>query len=230
MATGIQNIFAQVPKTYEFINHILTFGFDIIWRKKAVRQAVDAGGNLWIDVCSGTGETAMYLARFAQNGTKVFASDFSLPMLKEAKSKKEGRKIRCNIADVKVLPFPDNTFDLVTISFATRNINTSHEALLKSFSEFHRILKPGGRFINLETSQPGNRLFRAVFHWYIKTFVKPIGWRISGSKAAYIYLSQTIPKWYPANELKKILEETGYSSVSYKRLLFGTAAIHQSIK
>ena len=187
-------------------------------------------GIRWIDVCSGTGETAMYLARHAKNGTKVFAADFSLPMLREAKAKKEGKVIHCSIADIKFLPFPDNTFDLVTISFATRNINTSHEALLNSFNEFRRILKPGGYFINLETSQPVNPVLRKIYHMYIRIFVKPIGWRISGSKAAYVYLSQTIPRWYSAEDLKKILLDVGYSKVEYEQLLFGAAAIHQSIK
>jgi len=230
MKSGIQKLFSQVPKTYELINHLLTFGFDIIWRKKAVVVAVSGGGDRWMDVCSGTGETAAYLTRHAKNGTLVYAADFSLPMLKEAKEKKEGSAIKFNISEIKALPFKENSFDLITISFATRNINTSYDDLMNSFREFHRILKPGGRFVNLETSQPSKGLIRTLYHTYIKTFVKPIGWKISGSKAAYAYLSQTIPKFYSATELAEILYKAGFSSVEVKRLLLGTAAIHNSIK
>lgn len=230
MSNGLQKIFAQVPKTYELINHLLTFGFDIIWRKKTVRQAAADGGSRWIDVCSGTGETAIYLTRQAKNGTLVYAADFSLPMIKEAKAKKQSKRIRFSIAEIKNLPFPDATFDLVTISFATRNINTSFDHLLNSFREFHRILKPGGRFINLETSQPSNRIIRKLFHTYIKIFVKPIGWTISGSKVAYTYLSQTIPRFYTADELTAILKSAGFTNIVVKQLFLGSAAIHKALK
>jgi len=230
MSNGIQKLFAQVPRTYERVNHILTFGMDILWRKKAVQLAVADGGERWIDVCSGTGETAVYLTGNAENGTRVYAADFSLPMLQVARAKPQGRKIRFSISEIKALPFPEATFDLITISFATRNINTSRDDLLNSFKEFYRVLKPGGRFVNLETSQPSNAVIRKLYHTYIKWLVKPIGWRISGAKAPYAYLSQTIPRFYSAAELAEILTEAGFSRVDFTRLMFGAAAIHKAVK
>lgn len=230
MSNGIQKLFAQVPQTYERVNHILTFGMDIIWRKKAVRLAVADGGKHWIDVCSGTGETAVYLTENAPNGTRVYAADFSLPMLRVARSKPQGRKIGFTISEIKALPFPEATFDLITISFATRNINTSRNDLLNSFREFHRVLRTGGRFVNLETSQPGNVVIRKLFHTYIRMLVKPIGWRISGAKAPYAYLSHTIPRFYPAEELAEILKEAGFSRVDVTPLMLGAAAIHKAVK
>ncbi|MBN2601712.1 MAG: ubiquinone/menaquinone biosynthesis methyltransferase [Candidatus Marinimicrobia bacterium] len=230
MNKGIQKIFSEVPKTYELVNHILTFGLDILWRKKAVKIAVSQGGTHWLDVCTGTGETANYLVKKAERGTTVYAADFSLPMLSEARKKPNGNAIQFTLSDIKYLPFPDNTFDLITISFATRNINTSRDALETSFKEFYRVLKPGGRFINLETSQPESPLIRKIVHLFIKIFVKPIGSLISGSKAGYAYLSQTIPRFYPADELTSILRKSGFRTVHYISLLFGVAAIHESLK
>ncbi|MGC9365365.1 MAG: class I SAM-dependent methyltransferase, partial [Fidelibacterota bacterium] len=129
MSSGIQKIFTEIPKTYELVNHILTLGFDVLWRKKAVKIAVKQGGSHWLDVCTGTGETANYLAEKADKETTVYAVDFSLPMLTEATIKPNGKRIHFTLSDVRQLPFPDNTFDLITISFATRNINTSRNAL-----------------------------------------------------------------------------------------------------
>ncbi len=230
MNKGIQKIFAEVPKTYELVNHVLTMGFDILWRKKAVNIAIRQGGTHWLDVCTGTGETANYLAEHADSAIKVYATDFSLPMLAEARKKPNGGRIQLSLSDINKLPFPDNTFDLITISFATRNINTNREALENSFREFHRILKPGGQFINLETSQPKFFVIRKLFHLFIKIFVKPIGSLISGSDAGYTYLSSTIPRFYNAIELASILKSAGFQTVSFARLLFGAAAIHQSVK
>jgi len=230
MNKGIQKIFTEIPKTYELVNHILTLGFDILWRKKAIKIAVKQGGSHWLDVCTGTGETANYLAEQADSITKIYAVDFSLPMLTEATIKPNGKRIHFTLSDVRQLPFPDNTFDLITISFATRNINTSRENLETSFCEFYRILKPGGQFINLETSQPQFFIIRKLFHLFIKIFVKPIGSLISGSNTGYTYLSHTIPRFYTAIELASILKSTGFRTVIFKRLLFGATAIHQSVK
>jgi len=230
MNKGIQKIFTEIPKTYELVNHILTLGFDILWRKKAIKIAVKQGGSHWLDVCTGTGETANYLAEQADSITKIYAVDFSLPMLTEATIKPNGKRIHFTLSDVRQLPFPDNTFDLITISFATRNINTSRENLETSFCEFYRILKPGGQFINLETSQPQFFIIRKLFHLFIKIFVKPIGSLISGSNAGYTYLSHTIPRFYTAIELASILKSIGFRTVIFKRLLFGATAIHQSVK
>lgn len=226
----LRNIFSEVPETYEFVNHVLTFGLDILWRKRAAKIAVNSGGDRWIDVCTGTGEMASYLCRFAKNGTKVYAADFSLPMLRKAKEKPEGGCIKFLLSDVENLPFPDYTFDLITISFATRNINRNQNTLIRTFKEFHRILKVNGSFVNLETSQPPFSIIRRIFHKYVKLFVTPIGSRISNSKSGYAYLANTITRFYRAEELTNIMHQAGFKDIRIKKLMFGVAAIHQGVK
>jgi len=229
MANGIQKIYAEIPRTYELINHVLTFGFDIYCRKKAVKTALADGGNRFLDICSGTGEIACYL-KAKSNGSQVVAADFSLPMMKVGASKPEAKNISFVISEAGELPFHDNYFDLITISFATRNINKNREALINYFSEFRRVLKPGGRFINLETSQPPNRTIRKLMHRYVDLTVRKIGRTISGSKYGYNYLASTIPRFYDANELTEILKEAGFSEVYPKPMFFGAAAIHKAVK
>ena len=230
MNKGIQKIFGEVPQTYELVNHILTFGMDIFARRKAARMASSGDGTFWLDACSGTGEMAANLVRLSGNKAKVFAADFSAPMLAMAARKPEGEKINFVISDVARLPFPDGSFDLITISFATRNINTSRDNLIKTISEFRRVLRPGGRYINLETSQPSFWPVRKMMHFYVRLAVKPIGWMISGSRAGYAYLSQTIPRFYHPDEFALIIKEAGFSEVTYRRQFGGGMAIHKAIK
>ncbi len=227
----LQNVFSEVPDTYEKINHILTLNFDKRWRKKAVNiAATSAGKEIWVDVCTGTGETAAYLARLATIGTKIIAVDFSEEMMAIARRKPEAKNIEFIKSDVKELPFKNNSVDTINISFATRNINLNREILTSTFAEFHRVLKPGGLFINLETSQPPNFLIRKLFYWYIKVFVKWIGTKISTSEIAYSYLSKTISRFYSAKVLSEILLQAGFEHVNYNYLLFGVAAIHKARK
>ena len=227
----IQKTFSPgVSSTYELVNHILTFGFDRLWRKKAARQAVASGGVQWADMCTGTGEMAANLSRLASGETTVYAVDISTHMMIEARKKPEAQNINFVVSDVKDLNFPDESLDLITISFATRNINLSKDVLTKTFAEFHRVLKPGGRFVNLETSQPKISLIRNFFHFYVKLVVKPVGGLISGSQKAYAYLTHTIPRFYPPDELSAIMSNAGFEKVTWRKLLFGIAAIHQGTK
>lgn len=228
MNKGIQKIFSEVPKRYELINHLLTFGADIYCRRKAADLAVENGGTIWLDICSGTGETAVNLLNRAGEKTTVIAADFSLPMLNMARQKPGADKINFVLTDARNLPFADSSIDLITISFATRNLNTNREILINTFAEFQRVLKPSGRFINLETSQPLNRFIRKLMHLFVKLTVNKIGGALSGSTSGYKYLSHTIPRFYEAEELSEILNEAGFSKVSYKRLFFGVMAIHKA--
>lgn len=230
MTEGIKKIFAEVAPTYELVNHVLTFGLDVIWRKRAARIASRKGGSRWLDVCSGTGEMARELSRLAPAGATLTAVDFSWPMLRRSSNKARRFHFHPAAARLPRLPFADGTFDLVTISFATRNINTNRKALLACFREFHRVLRPVGLFVNLETSQPADPFIRKLFHLYIRTTVKAIGRMISGSRAGYIYLASTIPRFYDAPALAELLHEAGFGPVSFKRSLFGAATVHLAVK
>ena len=230
MRKGIQRLFSEVARTYELVNHILTFGLDMVWRRKAAREAAKAGGNLWLDVCSGTGEMALNLSRLADEAVNIISVDFSDSMLTKGLKTRAIHQLSWVIADAVRLPFSDDSFDLVTISFATRNININREILVAHFKEFRRVLKPGGCFINLETSQPSEKTIKKLFHLYIKLAVKPLGYLISGSKAAYAYLSHTIPRFYSAKELTSLLLESGFKKVSHRPLFLGVSAIHTGRK
>lgn len=230
MRKGVQRLFSEVAKTYELVNHILTFGLDMAWRRKAAREAAKAGGNLWLDVCSGTGEMALNLSRLADETVKIISVDFSDSMLARGLKTRTIHQLSWVMADAVHLPFTDDSFDLVTISFATRNININREILVAHFKEFRRVLKPGGCFINLETSQPSKKIIQKLFHFYIKSAVKPLGYVISGSKAGYTYLSHTIPRFYSAKRLASLLLESGFKKVIHRPLFLGVSAIHTAWK
>jgi len=226
----VQRVFADVPATYEQINHILTLGLDRLWRRRAARVAAAGGGGQWADLCTGTGETAAYLTHLAPPGTVIYAVDFSLPMLEEARRKSEAVHIAFVASVIGALPFPGESLDLITMSFAMRNINLSKSILVQRIAEFYRVLKPGGRFVNVETSQPSCLTIRRLRDLYVRLFVESVGSRISGSRKAYAYLAKTIPRFYAAEELVDIIREAGFEEAILQRFLFGVVAIHQGIK
>ncbi len=227
---NIHKIFSQIPQTYALINHILTLGLDVLWRKKAAKHAARSGGTRWLDVCSGTADMAVLLEGLANEKTMIVSVDFCLPMLRKARLRPEAKKIYFCLSNASELPFPDNIFDLVTISFATRNINAGREVLLEYFRQFHRVLKPGGRFIHLETSQPRSNIIRSLFHFYVRLIVIPVGHLISGSRTAYAYLSHSIMLSLKVEELAEILYKAGFKKVNFSCLTFGACAIHRAIK
>jgi demethylmenaquinone methyltransferase/2-methoxy-6-polyprenyl-1,4-benzoquinol methylase len=229
MSLGIRYLFAEVPHTYELVNHILTFGLDMLWRKKAAAHAARGSEGIWLDMCTGTGELAVYLGRHHRENTLVIGGDFCLPMLMKAQEKPEGNSISWLQTDAKGLPFQSQALDLITVGFGTRNLNTDRETLLACFREFRRVLKPGGRFVIVETSQPSSPLVRWAFHTYVRLLVTPVGQAISGSRAGYAYLSQTIRAFYDSEELRDLLLESGFGHVSFQSLLFGIGAIHESV-
>jgi demethylmenaquinone methyltransferase/2-methoxy-6-polyprenyl-1,4-benzoquinol methylase len=230
LSKGVLRVFSEVAHLYELVNHVLTLGLDIPWRKRAAEMAASGGGTLWLDVCGGTGEMAADLMNLAANDTRIIVSDFSIPMISRAVKKGKLSKATFSLADSQQLPFPDNTFDLIVISFATRNITPTCEKLTKFLREFHRILKPGGRFVNLETSQPSSMPIRIAFHLYTKQVVKLVGKMISGSKTGYAYLAHTISRFFNAEALSDMLYESGFSNVKYVEMTFGTVAIHRAVK
>ena len=226
----VRRVFSEVPETYELVNHVLTLGLDIGWRRQAARIAALAGGGRWVDMCTGTGEMAANLSHLAPERTTVHAVDFSLPMLAEARGKREAERVSFAASEVRALSFADDSFDLITMSFATRNVNLSRPALVQTFAEYCRVLKPGGRFVNLETSRPSSSFVRRCFHLYIRLFVKAIGSRVSGSRTAYAYLAKTIPRFYAAEELAGIIRQAGFGEVTFDRRMFGAVAIHRGVK
>ncbi len=230
MSKGVLKVFSEVARQYELVNHILTFGLDIPWRERAAQVAASGGGALWLEVCSGTGEMAVNLKKIADPTTKIVVSDFSMPMVSKASEKEELGTASISLADSLHLPFIENTFDLVIISFATRNITPTRAKLTMFLREFYRVLKPGGRFINLETSQPSSTPIRIAFRLYTRQVIKLVGRIISGSKTGYAYLAHTVPRFFNAEELSDILYESGFSNVKYIKLTFGAVAIHRALK
>lgn len=178
-----------------------------------------------VDVCTGTGEMAGLLRGAVSSSCTVMGLDFSPAMLWQAIEAREGR-IRWVSGDVTRLPLASHTVDLVTVSFATRNLMLSREALEVALVELRRVLRSGGRLMIVETSQPTNAVVRRLFHLYVRVVVKPVGKLVSGTASPYAYLSRTILRFPDARELKVMLEGAGFSRVEFTSLSAGAAAVH----
>ncbi len=226
MKKGVQKIYQQVASKYDLINRLMTFGLDAIWRRRAAAVAAGYLPHRILDLCCGTGDMALEISHQVPHARHIIGADFSLSMLRLAGKKLYSTKTSFVLSDVGRLPFPDGTFDLLCIAFATRNLNYGPRILTNFFREFHRVLRPDGILVHLETSQPRLKILRALFHRYVRSVVKPLGGRISGSSAGYKYLAFTVPRFYNAEEMSRLLRLAGFDDVSYRPLLFQVAALH----
>lgn len=227
---GLRGVFDRLAPRYEFVNHVLTLGLDRPWRRAAARLAVRGGGERWLDLCAGTGELARLLRERAPEGTWVMGLDFSLPMLQVAGRTPSVAPVPYLQGDAAALPFRDASLDLVTVAFATRNLASSRQGLEATLREIARVLRPGGRFVNIETSQPPGRLVRFGFHLYVRALVEALGFRLSRSGRGYGYLAASMLRWHDAPTLSGILLDCGFSSVTHTPLLFGATAVHIAVR
>lgn len=202
-------------------------GLDMLWRRSLARFSNQANSGKWLDLATGTGEMADLLTKHADSQTEVYALDFSQEMLNQAR--KRNNTVKYIHSDIVTLPFEDNYFDLITISLATRNINSAGK--LETFlAETYRVLKPDGIFLHLETTRFNSKIFQMSLRLYVNIMVKKIISGLSNHKEAYKYLGESVLHFYSAEKLKNIMRETGFKKLRFKRLFPGMVAIHEARK
>jgi demethylmenaquinone methyltransferase/2-methoxy-6-polyprenyl-1,4-benzoquinol methylase len=216
----VASMFDDVAARYDLTNDVLSLGQDRRWRKLVV-DAVGAGpGELVLDLAAGTGTST---AAFAERGASVVACDFSLGMLRV------GRKRRPEMpfvaGDALRLPFADDSFDAVSISFGLRNVNDVDRAL----AELHRVTKPGGRLVVCEFSHPTWVPFRTVYVEYLMRALPAVARAVSSNPDAYVYLAESIRAWPDQPALAVRLQKAGWSNVAWRNLSGGIVALHRGV-
>lgn len=229
----LYHIFTAVPPSYDLINRLFTWRLDERWRKKAAQICLEDNPGKVMDLCTGTGDLAIRFAAASNNGTEIIAYDYSQPMLDIAAKKaiKNGKpNIRFVRGDAAEMPYPDGHFDAIGIAFAFRNLTYKNFDSKRFLAEIFRVVKPGGRFVIVESSQPKNPVLRFFFRIYTKTMVFYIGSWISGNKTAYRYLANSVIDYYKPEEVTALLTGTGFREVRHIPLMGGVAAIHVGVK
>jgi len=223
-----QKIFTEVPPKYDLLNRVLTLNLDEGWRKKTAREILKNNPSRVLDLCCGTADLTMHLARWANKDTELFGLDFSHTMLARAKEKVSIfgiDRVKLIQGDAGNMPFESNYFDAIGISFGFRNLTFENPDAQLHIREALRVLKPGGRFVIVETSQPSNPLIRSLYHLYHNIITAPVGGIISGNMPAYRYLAYSANNYYSLNQLSQLLKNAGFSQTTGIPLMLGAAAI-----
>jgi demethylmenaquinone methyltransferase/2-methoxy-6-polyprenyl-1,4-benzoquinol methylase len=221
-ASRVREMFATIATRYDLLNHLLSGNTDKKWRRivaKRVSERLGSDPSQILDVACGTGDLSLTL--FETTGVRIVATDFCRPMLEIAAGKMPG-SVKLVEADALSLPFVDQSFEAVTIAFGLRNFSNVEIGL----KELFRVVKPQGWVAVLEFSKPPNALFNALFGFYFLRVLPLLGGIISGSKSAYSYLPNSVQRFPDQQELSRLMNEVGFSQVTYENLTGGIAALH----
>ena len=217
-------MFAGIAGRYDLLNHLLSGNIDKRWRRlvaRTLKPSLVKGARL-LDVACGTGDLSLVLDGAGE--AQVVGLDFCRPMLEIARGKAEAatRTVQFIEGDALRLPFADESFDVVTIAFGLRNLASVEDGL----RELRRVLRPAGRIAVLEFSDPVVPGFRALFRFYFTRVLPRIGGLVSGSRASYEYLPDSVSKFPDQKRLATLMREAGFEEVGYKNLTGGIAALH----
>lgn len=220
-ASTIRDMFAGVAPRYDLLNRLLSGSLDGVWRRRAAGALGLRPGASVIDLCCGTGEQAVALAR---RGYRVAASDFCLPMLAlaEPKYRRLDRPPRGFAADAMATPFGDRAFDGATVSFGLRNVASLDEAL----REIHRLLRPGGRLAVLEFAVPENAALRALYLFYFRRLLPFIGRVVSHRGSAYTYLPSSVLEFPQRQSFLERMSAAGLADARWFDLSFGIVCLY----
>jgi len=224
----VATMFNNISKNYDGLNRVISFGIDVSWRKKVVKIVSKNNPQQILDIATGTGDLSLMMSQL--NPTKIVGLDISEGMLEVGKQKISkanlSDKIEMVVGDSENMPFDDNTFDAITVSFGVRNFAN----LDKGLTEIRRVLKPNGTFVILETSNPTKFPFKQGYKFYTSFILPIIGKIFSRDKVAYSYLSESANYFPFGDTFDNILKKNGFINTEYKPVTFGVATIYSATK
>ena len=224
----VAQMFDTISGNYDNLNRVISFGIDVKWRKKVLKIVSDTEPKIILDIATGTGDLAILMSQ--TNAEKIIGLDISAGMLEVGKKKMEEKnlsnRIELVLGDSEKIPFEDNYFDAITVSFGVRNF----ENLEKGFSEILRVLKPNGVFVILETSVPDKTPYKQGYRFYSKNILPIIGKLFSKDNSAYGYLSESAAVFPYGEALNNILRKIGFIDVVAMPQTFGVATIYSASK
>lgn len=220
----VSGMFDEVAAGYDRTNTVLSLGQDKLWRIATTRAVAPKPGQRILDLAAGTGASSVALAR---SGAEVTAGDFSPGMIAEGR-RRHGHVPNVTFvqADAMALPFADDSFDAVTISFGLRNVNDPRLAL----REMLRVTAPGGRLVVCEFSHPQNPAFGGLYRFYNNRVLPVVAKTVSSNADAYDYLNESIRDWPDQVTLSSWIRDAGWTEVAHRDLTFGIVALHRAVK
>jgi demethylmenaquinone methyltransferase / 2-methoxy-6-polyprenyl-1,4-benzoquinol methylase len=224
----VAKMFNSISGNYDFLNHFLSLGIDIIWRKKAIKMLKSHQPKVILDVATGTGDFALEALKL--NPEKIIGVDISEGMLdvgrKKMVEKKVDHLIDLQKGDSENLPFEENKFDAIIVAFGVRNF----ENLERGLGEMLRVVKPGGKVVILEFSRPRSFPFKQLYSFYFKFIVPKIGRLVSNDRSAYTYLPESVQAFPDGNHFTQLLSRLGYQNTTCKPLTFGISSLYTGTK
>ncbi|MCE7526521.1 bifunctional demethylmenaquinone methyltransferase/2-methoxy-6-polyprenyl-1,4-benzoquinol methylase UbiE [Polynucleobacter sp. IMCC 30228] len=230
-ATKVAQVFHSVANKYDLMNDFMSFGLHRVWKKWAITCAQVKPGQVVLDIAGGTGDLAAAFARAAQWGNnpsaEVWLSDINASMLSTGRDRllDQGLMLPCVQFDAEAIPFPSNHFDVLSVAFGLRNMTHKEVAL----SEMLRVIKPGGKVLVLEFSQP-DRFLQPLYDVYSFKVLPWLGEKIAKDAASYRYLAESIRMHPDAKTLKAMMLGLGFDEVDTHRLSGGIVALHIGVK
>jgi demethylmenaquinone methyltransferase/2-methoxy-6-polyprenyl-1,4-benzoquinol methylase len=215
----VRKIFDNIAFRYDFLNHFLSFGLDFYWRKKALKITKLSTDSILLDVACGTGDVAIQARKLGAKN--IFGADFSYNMLKLfiKKSKWIDKKLVQMVAEN--IPFKNNSFTNITVAFGVRNFYD----IQKGFDSFYKILKPEGKATIIEFRMPSNKIIKTIYKFYFKNILPVLGGIVSGDKAAYTYLPDSVEEFDEKINLEKLLTKSGFKEIKKYNFTFQTVQV-----
>ena len=221
----VQAMFTRIAHRYDRMNRLMTAGQDVRWRREVIQRAGLPSNGYLLDLGAGTGDLAREALR-QHPASRAVAADFTLEMMRMGRRRLETAHLVWSAADALQLPYPQDTFDAVVSGFLLRNVIDIRQAL----REQYRLLKPGGRVVSLDTTRPSANLLSPVINLYLHVVIPTLGELVTGDSDAYKYLPDSTEAFLGAEQLASRMIAAGFREVGFRRVMFGTVAIHWGTK